>query len=114
KGQDFSQLSLELPMDDEMGLARRDKNKWDNKKKKYVQEQNPNKYKKKFEIDGKSKKLYKEWANQTKKRIQKIGETEDPDNIKRYKGGMKPKSDLKSKDQIVKERKKKFKKSHKA
>lgn len=110
KGQDFSQLSLELPMDDELGLGKRDKNKWDNKKKKYVMDQKP---KKKFEIDGKSKKLYKEWANQTKKRIQKIGEAEDPENSKRVKAGHKSNADLKSKDQIIKERKKNFKKSGK-
>ncbi|CAG9323324.1 unnamed protein product [Blepharisma stoltei] len=111
KGQDFSQLSLELPMDDEKGLAKKDKNKWDNKKKKYIQDQSS--HKKKFEIDGKSRKLYKQWSNQTKKRIQKIGEAEDPENIKKIRGGYKPKADLKSKDQIVKERKNKFKKSGK-
>lgn len=80
KGKEFSQLALEMPLDDEMGLRKRDKMVWDNRKKKYVQEQ---KSKPKFEANQKSQKLYKEWKKETKKRIQKSGETEDPEIVKK-------------------------------
>ncbi|OMJ70405.1 hypothetical protein SteCoe_31629 [Stentor coeruleus] len=80
KGKEFSQLALEMPLDDELALRKRDKMVWDNKKKKYVQEQ---KSKPKFETNQKSQKLYKEWKKETKKRIQKVGETEDPEIVKK-------------------------------
>ena len=78
KGQEISQLSIEMPMDDELGLRKRDKMVWDNRKKKYVQLQ---KQKEKFEPNDKSQRLYKEWKKETKKRIQTIGENEDPDIV---------------------------------
>jgi ATP-dependent RNA helicase DDX54/DBP10 len=80
KGHEISQLSLEMPMDDELGLRKRDKMVWDNKKKKYIQMQ---KKKEKFEVNQKSQKLYKEWKKETKKRIQNVGENEDPDIVKK-------------------------------
>lgn len=80
KGKEFAQLSLEMPVDDELGLRKRDKMIWDKKKKKYIQQQIS---KPKFEVNQKSQKLYKEWKKETKKRIQKIGETEDPEIVKK-------------------------------
>ena len=80
KGKEISQLSLELPMDDELGLRKRDKMVWDNNKKKYIQEQ---KSKPKLDINQKSQKLYKEWKKDTKKRIQNVGESEDPEIVKK-------------------------------
>ena len=80
KGQEISQLSIEMPMDDELGLRKRDKMVWDNRKKKYVQMQ---KQKEKFEVNEKSQRLYKEWKKETKKRIQQVGENEDPDIVKK-------------------------------
>lgn len=80
KGKEFTQLSLEMPMDDEKGLRKRDKMVWDNRKKKYIQQQKNNA---KIEVDHKAQQLYKEWRKETKKRIQSVGETEDPEIVKK-------------------------------
>mmetsp|Transcript_6084 Transcript_6084/g.8998 ORF Transcript_6084/g.8998 Transcript_6084/m.8998 type:complete len:299 (+) Transcript_6084:46-942(+) len=107
KDKEFSQLAMELPMEDETGLRKSTKMKWDKKKRKYIQDQK----KKKFLVDNKAKDLYKEWTKTTKKRIQKVGEKEDPDNMKKNTGRSRAPSDLKNKQQLVKEKKKAIKKN---
>ena len=107
KDKEFSQLAMELPMEDETGLRKSTKMKWDKKKGKYIQDQK----KKKFLVDNKAKDLYKEWTKTTKKRIQKVGEKEDPDNMKKNTGRSRAPSDLKNKQQLVKEKKKAIKKN---
>ena len=108
KGKEFSQLSLEMPMDDELGLRKRDKNIWDNKKKKYIQQQIA---KPKFEVNEKSQRLYKEWKKETKKRIQKVGETEDPENVKKIPYKVRDKSFKPSQNELrEKQRKLKYQK----
>lgn len=105
KGKEISQLSLELPMDDELGLRKRDKNVWDNKKKKYIQEQ---KSKPKLDINQKSQKLYKEWKKDTKKRIQNVGESEDPEIVKKLERRPKEKFKKDPREGLDKIRKEKY------
>ena len=103
KGKEFSQLSLEMPMDDELGLRKRDKMIWDKKKKKYIQQQVS---KPKLEVNQKSQKLYKEWKKETKKRIQNVGESEDPEIVKKVAPRIKDKSFRLSQQELHEKRRK--------
>lgn len=79
---------------------------------KYVQEEAERSLEKRFQTDGKALGHYKRWTNLTKKRIQSEGEIENKTNslskftVRDSKG----KTELKKKEQIMKERKVKQKK----
>jgi ATP-dependent RNA helicase DDX54/DBP10 len=109
RDKEISQLTFQAPMDDDMALApKRQKMVWDNKKKRYVTDDKPKSILKQFKPDHKANKIYKEWTKETKKRIQKTGEQEDPKNLVRKTGYSKHDNTMKSNEEIIKQRKKKI------
>lgn len=126
----LNELTLNLCPDD---LVEKKKSKyvWDEKRKRYVSgvsDKNGNLVRKneagvKIKVDEKRISSYKKWMSKTKIRVQRTGEVEDTNLVhsasqkfkdrKSMKGNHKAKSDIKSYDQLVKERKdtgkKKFK-----
>lgn len=109
RDRELSQLTFQAPMDDDMGLApKRQKMVWDNKKKRYINEEKPKSIANQFRPDHKANKIYKLWTKETKKRIQKSGEQEDPKNLARRTGYSQRDGDMKTNEEIIKQRKKKF------
>lgn len=124
----LSDLTLNLCPDDDSGIKKKSQYVWDDKKKRYVSgvgDKKGNLVRKneagvKIKEGEKRFSSYKKWMSQTKIRVQRTGEREDTNLVdtagnkfrerKRMKGQKPVKSELKSYDQLVKDRKDKGRK----